>query len=166
VFGYPPSATFNFLIDINYVSTMRAVPDFELGDVLMTNDPYLSGGLATHLPDLQILRPYFHKGHIVAWGYCFIHCTDIGGSVPSSISPALTEIFQEGLGITPMKIVKKRVVNRDFFALFTANCRSPEVNIEDIKAMLGSMEVGRQRVAEGCGTLVADHVAGDVGWMG
>ena len=148
VFGYPPSATFNFLIDTNYVSTMRAVPDVEPGDVLMTNDPYLSDGLATHLPDLQILRPYFHKGRIVAWGFCFIHCTDIGGSVPSSISPALTEIFQEGLRIPPMKIVKKGVVNRDFFALFAANCRAPEVNMGDIKAMLGSMEVGRQRVAD------------------
>jgi N-methylhydantoinase B len=146
VFGYPPSATFNFLIDTNYISTIRAVPDVEPGDVIMTNDPYLSDGLATHLPDLQILRPYFHKGRIVAWGFCFIHCTDIGGSVPSSISPALTEIFQEGLRIPPMKIVKKGVVNQDFFALFTANCRTPEVNTGDIKAMLGSMEVGRQRI--------------------
>jgi N-methylhydantoinase B len=148
VFGYPPSATFNFLIDTNYVSTIRAVPDVEPGDVIMTNDPYLSDGLATHLPDLQILRPYFHRGRVVAWGFCFIHCTDVGGSVPSSISPALTEIFQEGLRIPPMKIVKKGVFNRDFFSLLAANCREPEVNMGDIKAMLGSMEVGRQRVAD------------------
>ena len=33
LFAHPPSATFNFLIDCNYASTIRAVPDVEPGDV-------------------------------------------------------------------------------------------------------------------------------------
>ena len=35
IFAYPPSATFNFLIDCNYASTIRAMPDVEPGDVII-----------------------------------------------------------------------------------------------------------------------------------
>ena len=148
LFAYPPSATFNFLIDCNYASTIRAVPDVEPGDVIVTNDPYLSEAMSTHLPDVHLIRPYFHKGRVVAYGWCFAHLSDIGGAVPSSMSPAFTEIFQEGLRIPPMKIVKRGVFNQDFVKIFTANCRTPDVNMGDVRAMVGSMEIGAQRVAD------------------
>ena len=38
------------------------------GDVIITNHPYDSGGLSSHMPDLQLVRPYFHDGEIVACG--------------------------------------------------------------------------------------------------
>ena len=148
IFAYPPSATFNFLIDCNYASTIRAMPDVEPGDVIVTNDPYLSEAMSTHLPDVHLIRPYFHQGRVVAYGWCFAHLSDVGGSVPSSMSPAFTEIFQEGLRIPPMKIVKKGVFNQNFVDIFTANCRTPDVNMGDIRAMVGSMEIGAQRVAD------------------
>ena len=148
LFAHPPSATFNFLIDTNYIDAIRAVPDVDLGDVIFTNDPYSSNGLSTHLPDLHLIRPYFHRGQIVAYGWCFVHCTDIGGAVPSSIAPSLNEIFQEGLRVPPMKLVKKGVHNKDLFSLIMANNRTPDVNMGDIKAMLGSLETGAQRVAD------------------
>ena len=148
LFAHPPSATFNFLIDTNYIDTIRAVPDVEPGDVIFTNDPYSSNGLSTHLPDLHLIRPYFHRGQIVAYGWCFVHCTDIGGAVPSSIAPSLNEIFQEGLRVPPIKLVKKGVHNKDLFSLIMANNRTPDVNMGDIKAMLGSLETGAQRVAD------------------
>jgi N-methylhydantoinase B len=148
LFAHPPSATFNFLIDTNYIDTIRAVPDVESGDVIFTNDPYSSNGLSTHLPDLHLIRPYFHHGQIVAYGWCFVHCTDIGGAVPSSIAPSLNEIFQEGLRVPPMKLVKKGVHNKELFSLIMANSRTPDVNMGDIKAMLGSLETGAQRVAD------------------
>ncbi|MDP6787244.1 MAG: hydantoinase B/oxoprolinase family protein [Rhodospirillales bacterium] len=148
LFAHPPSATFNFLIDTNYADTIRAVPDVAPGDVIFTNDPYFSNGLSTHLPDLHMIRPYFHRGRVVAYGWCFVHCTDIGGAVPSSIAPSLHEIFQEGLRVPPMKLIKKGVPNEDLFNLVMANNRTPDVNMGDIKAMLGSLETGAQRVAD------------------
>ncbi len=157
LFAHPPSATFNFLIDTNYIDTIRAVPDVEPGDVIFTNDPYSSNGLSTHLPDLHLIRPYFHRGQIVAYGWCFVHCTDIGGAVPSSIAPSLNEIFQEGLRVPPMKLVKKGVHNKDLFSLIMANNRTPDVNMGDIKAMLGSLETGAQRVAD----IIERHGVGD-----
>ena len=148
LFAHPPSATFDFLIDTEFAFTIRAVPDVEPGDVLFTNDPYTSGGLSTHLPDLHMIRPYFHGGKVVAYGWCFVHCTDIGGAVPSSISPAFTEVFQEGLRVPPMKIVKKGVPNDDLFKFLMANNRTPDVNMGDLRAMFGSLEIGERRLAD------------------
>ena len=148
LFGHPPSAGFNFLIDTDYLTTIRAVPDVEPGDVIFTNDPYLSGGLSTHLPDLHMIRPYFHDGRVVAYGWCFIHCTDIGGAVPSSIAPSLTEIYQEGLRVPPIKFVNGGEINADLMGIIMANNRTPDVNLGDLRAMLGALETGAGRVAD------------------
>ena len=148
IFAYPTSASFNFLMDCNYASTIRAVPEVEPGDVIVTNDPYLSEAMSTHLPDVHLIRPYFHVGRVVAYGWCFAHLTDVGGAVPSSMSPALTEIFQEGLRVPPMKIIERGQYNEDFVKLFTANSRSPEINMGDVRAMVGALEIGAQRVAD------------------
>ncbi len=147
VFGYPPSTTVQFLLDIECWPTIAAVPDLEEGDVIIANDPYMTQGLSTHLPDIHMIRPYFHGGQTVAYGWCFIHATDIGGRVPSSISPSNHEIFQEGLRIPPMKFVKKGTLNDDVAQVFKANCRIPETNMGDLRAMLGAMHTGDQRIA-------------------
>ncbi len=151
VFAYPPSATFSFLIDTEFKTAIDAVPDLAPGDVIITNDPYTSGGLSTHLPDLHLLRPYYHDGRIIAFGWSFVHCADIGGAVPSSISPALTNIFAEGFRIPPMKLVRAGVLNQDLIGLLRVNSRMGELTIGDLKAMLGALEAGSRRL----GALVA-----------
>jgi N-methylhydantoinase B len=148
VFAYPPSATFAFLIDTEFKSTIDAVPDLAPGDVIITNDPYTSNGLSTHLPDLHLIAPYFVDGRIVAYGWSFVHCSDIGGSIPGSVSPALTSIYHEGLRIPPMKLVRADELNTDFIGLLRANSRMAEVVIGDLKAMLGALETANRRLRE------------------
>ncbi len=145
-FGYPPSHSIQYLMDSNWGPTLRQAPDVEPGDVIVTNDPYRSQGLVTHLPDLYMARPYFWKGRVACFGWAIIHFTDVGGRVPSSISPSNHEIFQEGVIFPLMKIVRRGVLNEDFVRIFTANCRTPDVNMGDVKAMLGSLDIGRRRV--------------------
>jgi N-methylhydantoinase B len=152
VFAYPDSTSVS-AIERPCGESIRAVPDLEPGDVIMTNDPYRSGGLATHLPDLHLIQPYFHKGEIIAYGWCFIHFMDIGGRVPSSISPSSTEVFQEGLLVPPMKIAIGGKLNEDLVGFLRANCRTPFQNIADIKAMLAALNTGGQRI----GDLIAQH---------
>ena len=147
VFAFPDSTSVS-AIERHCGPSIRMAAPLEEGDVILTNDPYRSEGLATHLPDLHLIKPYFHQGRIVAYGWCFIHFMDLGGRVPSSISPSSNEIFQEGLIIPPMKIVKRNAMNHDLVAIFSTNCRTPFQNVADIKAMLGALETGRQRVAD------------------
>lgn len=158
IFAYPPSATFNFLVDSYFVDTLKQFPKVEPGDVILTNDPYLSGGLSTHLPDYQVIRPYFVGDRLIGYGWSFVHCADIGGAVPTSMSPALTDIFQEGMRIPPMKLVKAGVVNDDLTAMIRANTRMPETTMGDLKAMLGALSVGETRFNELAGRFGVDDI--------
>jgi len=148
VFAYPPSATFAFLIDTDFKATLDAVPHVEPGDVIITNDPYASGGVSTHLSDLHLFRPYFAGNRVIAWGWSFVHCADIGGAVPGSVSPALTSIFMEGFRIPPLKLMKRGEPNADLFALLHLNSRMGELNLGDLRAMRGALETGNRRIAE------------------
>ena len=56
-----------------------------------------------------------------------MHLTDVGGAVPSSISPAFTEIIQEGLRIPPMKVIERGQYNEDFVKPLTVNSGAPEI---------------------------------------
>ncbi|WLS04845.1 hydantoinase B/oxoprolinase family protein [Shinella oryzae] len=147
-FAYPRSIGVSGFVGLECGPAIEAVGTLEPGDVILTNDPYRSEGLATHLPDLHMIEPYFHNGKIVAYGWCFVHCSDVGGRVPSSISPVNTEIFQEGLRIPPVKLMKKGEMNPDVALFLNANSRTPDANMGDIRAMLAALAAGRRRLAQ------------------
>jgi N-methylhydantoinase B len=147
-FAYPAAIGVSGFIDLDCGPSIRAVKDLAPGDVIVTNHPYASEGLATHTPDVHLIQPYFHDGKIVCYGWSFIHITDVGGAVPSSISPRSREVYQEGFLIPPIKLQRAGELNPDFLTLFLANCRTPETNLGDVRAMLAALEVGRRRVAE------------------
>ena len=157
IFAWPSDSTVSGVSTIYYPlhGVIEAFPDLEPGDVIGTNDAYTSDGLSTHLPDYHLVRPYFHAGRIVAYGWCFCHFNDVGGRVPGSVSPTNTDIFQEGLRVPPLKIVRGGAVNDDWLALFTANSRSPELNLGDFKALLAALETGAKRVQR----MIARHGA-------
>jgi N-methylhydantoinase B len=154
-FAYPANMGVSGFLDLDCGVAIRAMGDLQPGDVIITNHPYLSGGLSTHMPDLQLIKPYFHEGEVICYGWDFIHSADIGGGVPSSISPRFTELFQEGLQIPPMLLVRGGVLNMDFVTLYRANCRVPDLNMGDIQAMLAALTIGERRVAE----MIARHGA-------
>lgn len=142
------------LLDYNIMPALDALGEpLEEGDILLTNHPYMCAGLVSHTPDLTLIRPYFHDGELVCYGYDFIHSTDVGGKVPSSISPTNSEIFQEGLLIPPMKFMRKGQINQDIMKIYRANVRTPDLNEQDLKAMLAALETGARRVAD----MIAQH---------
>ena len=163
MFGWAPENK-TTSINVPCAHTISLFPDLADGDVIITNDPYLSRGMATHLPDLHLIQPYFHGDTLVCYGWCFIHFMDVGGRVPGSIAPSNHEIFQEGMRIPPMKLASGGVINQDFIAIFQANCRLPHINMRDIESMKGALGVGRRRVLEtvdqyGIGPFIASHEA-------
>jgi len=147
-FAYPRALGVSGFVGLDCSTAIAAVGELVPGDVILTNDPYRSAGLATHLPDLQVIEPYFHDGRIVAYGWSFLHASDVGGKVPSSISPSNHEIFQEGLQIPPLKIMRAGHLNEDVALLFRANSRTPDANMGDLRAMFGALACGRERIAQ------------------
>lgn len=152
-FAYPKVMGVSGFLDSDVGPALKRIAKLEPGDVILTNHPFESEGLSTHMPDLHLIRPIFHEGRIVAHAWDFIHSADIGGGVPSSISPRFSDLYQEGFQIPPVKLMRAGVMNEDVLTLYRANCRTPEVNLGDIKAMLAGLMVGEKRVLG----LIAQH---------
>jgi N-methylhydantoinase B len=146
--AYPWSLGASSYLGLNMASTLAYFDRYEDGDIVICNDAYLSGPLCTHLPDVHILRPVFHERRIVCWGYAFVHSSDMGGAVPASVWPRATEIFQEGLRLRPTKLYRGGVLNEDVRNLILDNCRIPEQNWGDIKAMCAAVNSCDRRVQD------------------
>ncbi len=147
-FAYPEALGVSAFVDLDLKPSFKDIGPLHPGDVILSNLPYANGGLSTHLPDLQFIKPYFHEGEIVAYGWTFAHTSDIGGGVPSSISPRFSDVYQEGLQIPPVKIVQEGKIDQGVLRIYLANCRSPETNLGDVKAMLAALDKGGQRIAD------------------
>ncbi|MDQ7908026.1 hydantoinase B/oxoprolinase family protein [Phytohabitans sp. ZYX-F-186] len=119
---------------------------WEEGDILITNDPYFTEGMVTHLNDMYVFKPVFAGGELVCFSWGFIHCTDVGGAVPGSITFHSHEIYQEGLRLRPVKLYKRGVLNEDVRHIFEDNCRIPVDNWGDISALIAAVNSGEKRV--------------------
>ena len=73
------------------------------GDVFAINDPY-SGG--THLPDITLVSPVAPKGEIIGYAVTRAHHSDVGGMRPGSMPSDSREIYQEGIIIPPLRLVR------------------------------------------------------------
>src|ERR1700704_6414771 len=85
--AYPWNLGASSYLGLNMAHTLAYFDHYDEGDIVICNDAYLSGPLCTHLPDIHILRPIFHEGRIICWGYAFVHSSDIGGAVPARRPP-------------------------------------------------------------------------------
>ncbi len=147
-YAYPSGIGVSCFIALDLAPVVNQFDDLGPGDVIITNHPYASGGVASHTPDVQLIQPYFHDGQLVGYGWSFVHMTDMGGRVPSSISPSSTELFHEGLLIPPMRIMRAGHFVPEVLQLFRANVRTPDDNVGDLKAMLAALATGDRRVAD------------------
>lgn len=119
------------------------VETWEDGDVVITNDPY-SGG--QHMPDILAFRPVFVNGERIAIVGTLCHHLDMGGMAAGSYSATATEIFQEGLRIPPLKLLRRGVMDENTYAIMMQNVRRPDMLKGDLQAQLASLAVGEANV--------------------
>jgi len=119
--------------------------DLEDGDILLTNDPY-SGG--THACDFAIVKPIFFDGRILAYAINVAHYLDVGGSVPGSLAPNATSVFQEGLRLPGVKVMRSDRFSGEVLRIIRENVRLPEVAIGDLTAQVATVRVAARRMAE------------------
>jgi N-methylhydantoinase B len=120
----------------------------EEGDVLLTNDPYAVRGAISHQNDWLTLKPIFRNGRLIAWAAMFGHMTDVGGKVPGSLPVDAASIYEEGVRIPPVKIVKHGVLQKDMLELILHNCRLPEWNRADFAAIVAALRLAERRLHE------------------
>jgi N-methylhydantoinase B len=131
----------------------------EPGDIVMLNDPFRGG---THLPDITLVMPVYVdkiKGsgrgrplHTTTPDFYVAsraHHADVGGTYPGSMGPC-REIYQEGLRIPPVKIMRGGKIVGDMLALLLNNVRTPEEREGDLGAQIAACQTGAQRLSEIC----------------
>jgi N-methylhydantoinase B len=122
--------------------------NFSPGDMIILNDPYHGG---THLPDITLINPIFvdESGTHELFGFVAnrAHHSDVGGMTPGSM-PLSRELFQEGVIIPPLKLMKGGVVNQELMDLLLANVRTPEERAGDLRAQIAANKKGAERTNE------------------
>lgn len=114
------------------------------GDMFIANDPYNGGG--THLPDITVIAPVFIGRRIVAYVANIAHHADVGGMVPGSEAAVCKSIYQEGIRIPPVRIMRAGKLNRDVFDMILLNSRTPDERVGDLQAQFAANTVGARSV--------------------
>ena len=135
------------------------------GDMVMLNDPFRGG---THLPDITLVAPVYVQArgprgragkvrglarsrHTKPDFYVAsrAHHADVGGAYPGSMG-LCREIYQEGVRISPVKIMRAGAMERDVLALLLDNVRTPQEREGDLGAQIAACHTGAQRLQEVC----------------
>ena len=114
--------------------------EIQPGDMFAANDPYHGGG--SHLPDITVIAPVFMAGEIIAYVANIAHHADVGGMVPGSEAAVCQSIFQEGLRMPLVRIMRADGVNRDVLDLILLNSRTPGERRGDLQAQFAANHVG------------------------
>lgn len=116
------------------------------GDVIIANDPYNGGG--SHLPDINFISPVFDGDTLYAFVANLAHHSDVGGMVAGSESADCRNIYQEGIRIPPVKLVRAGVLDEDILNLMLLNTRTPRDRLGDFRAQLAANRVGVRGLEE------------------
>jgi N-methylhydantoinase B len=117
--------------------------DIHDGDVFLLNDPYHGGN---HLPDLTAFVPIFVDGAPIYWSINRAHQSDIGGATHGAYNAAATEIWQEGIRVTPLRLYDRGKLREDVLTMLATNVRHPRDFRGDLAAMIGSARIGERRL--------------------
>lgn len=138
------------LLEHHAPETMKA------GDIFMTNNPYEGGG--THLSDVVIMVPVFVENELVAFTVNKAHWMEVGGTFPGSVSTISTDIYQEGLRFSFLKLYAEGQVNESLVQLIRDNVRLPDSTIGDMHAGVAAARVGAARLIEIAGRYGTDNM--------
>jgi len=121
--------------------------DFRLeeGDMVVFNDPYISG---THLPDITMVAPVYEGEELLGYVVNKAHHSDVGGKTPGSLPGDASEIYQEGLIIPPVRIVRRGDIVKDVLKLILSNVRTQKIRMGDLRAQIAANLLGIRRFRE------------------
>lgn len=138
------------------VQAVLAEKTFAPGDMVMVNDPFRGG---THLPDITLVAPVFAGGdRPVFYVANRAHHSDVGGMAAGSM-PLSTSLFQEGVVIPPLTVVRGGELDRQIMDFFLANVRTPVEREGDFAAQIMANLTGAKRLSEMIDTFGPGRVA-------
>ncbi|TAL79636.1 MAG: hydantoinase B/oxoprolinase family protein [Burkholderiaceae bacterium] len=122
----------------------RFKDQLEEGDVIITNDPWISAG---HFFDITLLQPIMNKGRLIGYIGSTIHHTDIGGY---GIGAGARDVHEEGLWIPPLKFFAAGVPDKAIHDIIRSNVRTPDHVFGDLAAQVASGKSGGEQLLSMC----------------
>jgi N-methylhydantoinase B len=129
---------------VKAVQSVYGMENIREGDVFICNDAYLAGG--THAPDITIITPVFCDGECRFFTANIGHHSDVGGTNPGSVSPTARTVFEEGIRIPLVRIVRDGKLDEETLGLIAQNSREPHDRIADLKVQIAANEKGAQLI--------------------
>ena len=121
-------------------------PDFQPGDLFMTNDPYVGN---SHTADQTLLIPVFLEGEHLFTAIAKAHQADIGNAIPTTYSPTALDVYNEGALVFPMILMARGGwENTDVLRMCERRIRSYETWYGDYLATLGAVRLAERRLRE------------------
>lgn len=124
-----------------YWTTDRTVGVRE-GDGFIHNDARYGG---IHNTDQSTIMPLFWKGEIIAWLSATIHEGENGACEPGGMPAAAESKFDEGLKMSPFKVIENFEIKRDLQTFLQNSVRDPKLQYEDMKVKLHAVLRLRER---------------------
>lgn len=116
------------------------------GDAFLINHPYEGG--SPHAPDIAVISPIYFKGQLIGFCGSIAHKSDIGGPVPGSCSGQAKEVYNEGLQLPAVRYQQNYSTIVEVERIISANSRTPELVLGDIRGQLGADRLGEKRMVE------------------
>jgi len=116
------------------------------GDAFIVNHPYRA--CQNHATDVTVISPLWDAERLTGFIGNIAHKPDLGGKVPGTNSGDATDLFQEGLLIPPLRLLRGGQLNQDLYEMICANTRTPEVTWGDINAQAQTNVYGQQKFTE------------------
>lgn len=124
------------------MSGLVSVREWQAGDMLVVNDPYLGG---THLPDVTLIAPVFEEaGRLLGFVANRAHHANIGCDTPGSM-PVSQSLEEEGIIIPPSLLFKAGELQSDCMRLLE---QEGSALSGDFAAQAGANQVGVARLRE------------------
>jgi N-methylhydantoinase B len=119
------------------------IEQLDPGDHLVVNYPYPGGA---HLNDIVVIAPFHYGGAIGGFLANLAHHVDVGGGAPASVG-AFREVYQEGVIIPPVRLVRGGRIVDDVFRLVLAQIRSKRETAGDFRAQIAANNTGVRRLS-------------------
>lgn len=135
-----PGHVNSMAIGVKHFLDKYPIRTMQEGDVFITNDPWLTCG---HLHDLTVVTPVFRNGNPIGCFASTAHVVDIGGR---GFGPDGRAVFEEGLYIPIMPLVRKGSINQDLLEMIRWNVREPLQVEGDILSLIACNQEGSRRL--------------------
>jgi N-methylhydantoinase B/oxoprolinase/acetone carboxylase alpha subunit len=115
------------------------------GDAFIHNDARYGN---VHNTDQSMILPIFWEGKIVCWVAATVHEGENGAIEPGGMPSMAESSFDEGLKMSPFKVVENYEIKKDILTFLQNSVREPKLQYEDMKVKLYACLRIQQRIIE------------------